>query len=59
MLLDFPGPGKPTNKKCIDSFDRILRDECLLVKFFLDIEDARQKIKDRWKEFNKLLTDYS
>ena len=52
VTLDFIRPGKPTENGYIESFNGRLRDECLNVHLFFDIEDARQKL-EAWR------TDYN
>ena len=52
VTLDFSRPGKPTDNPYIESFNGKFRDECLSTNWFLDMEDAQQKIED-WKwEYN-------
>ena len=50
--LDFSRPGKPTDNAFIESFHSTFRRECLNQHWFLDLEDARDKI-ERWRmEYN-------
>jgi len=49
VKLDFIRPGKPVQNGFIESFNGRLRDECLNVEVFFDLEDAREKI-ERWRE---------
>lgn len=49
VKLDFIRPGKPAQNGFIESFNGRLRDECLNVEVFFDLEDAREKI-ERWRE---------
>ena len=52
VTLDFSRPGKPTDNPYVKSFNGKFRDECLSTNWFLDMEDAQQKIEDwRW-EYN-------
>lgn len=59
VVLDFSRPGKPTDNPYIESFNGKFRDECLSVNWFLDMEDARQKIEAWRKEYNELRPHYS
>lgn len=43
--LDFIRPGRPVENGYIESFNGKLRDECLNVHLFWDIEDAREKLE--------------
>lgn len=43
-------PGKPTQNAYCESFNGRLREECLNMNLFLDLEDARQKI-EAWRDF--------
>ena len=49
VKLDFIRPGKPVQNGFIESFNGRLRDECLNVEVFFDLEDAREKI-ERWRQ---------
>jgi len=49
VTLDFSRPGKPTDNPYVESFNGKLGDECLLVHWFLSMEDATQKITS-WKD---------
>lgn len=42
-------PGRPTQNAAVESFNGRLRDECLNANWFLDVRDARAKIR-AWKE---------
>jgi putative transposase len=48
VKLDFIRPGKPVQNGFIESFNGRLRDECLNLEVFFDLEDAREKI-ERWR----------
>ena len=48
VKLNFIRPGKPVENSYIESFNGRLRDECLNVKVFLDLADARRKL-DKWR----------
>ncbi len=49
VKLDFIRPGKPVQNGFIESFNGRLRDECLNLEVFFDLDDAREKI-ERWRE---------
>jgi putative transposase len=49
VKLDFIRPGKPVQNGFIESFNGRLRDECLNIEMFFDLEDAREKI-ERWRQ---------
>jgi putative transposase len=51
--LDFSRPGKPTDNAFIESFNGSFRDECLNLHWFLDLEDARQKIETWRRDHNE------
>ena len=42
--LVFNRPRKPIDNRYIESFNGRLRDECLNVNWFMDMDDAKQKI---------------
>jgi putative transposase len=48
VKLDFIRPGKPAQNGFIESFNGRLRDECLNLEVFFDLDDARDKI-ERWR----------
>ena len=50
--LDFIRPGKPVENHYIESFNGRLRDECLNVHLFFDIDDAQQKLDDWQQDYN-------
>jgi putative transposase len=52
VRLDYSRPGTPTDNAYIESFHGSFRDECLNAKWFMFLEDAREKI-ERWR------TDYN
>ncbi len=43
VKLDFSRPGKPTDNAYIESFNSLLRKECLNQHWFLSLEDAEEK----------------
>ena len=45
-------PGKPTDNAYIGSFNGSLRDECLNVHWFANLEDAKEKLQAWQKEYN-------
>jgi putative transposase len=49
VKLDFIRPGKPVQNGFIESFNGRLRDECLNLEVFFNLEDAREKI-ERWRQ---------
>ena len=52
VKLDFIRPGKPVENGFVESFNGRLRDECLNVEVFFDVNDARTKL-ERWQaDFN-------
>ena len=46
--LDFSRPGKPTDNAFIEAFNSRFRQECLNQHWFLDLDDAMEKI-ERWR----------
>ena len=48
VLLDFIQPGKPTQNAHIESFNGRFREECLSENWFLDLNDAKEKI-EAWR----------
>jgi len=59
VVLDFSRPGKPTDNPYIESFNGKFRDEFLSVNWFLDLDDARQKIEAWRREYNEVRPHYS
>ena len=53
VQLDFIRPGKPVENAFIESFNGRLRDECLNVRQFLSIEDAKAKIEAWRVDYNQ------
>ena len=53
VKLHFSRPGKPTDNAFIESFNGSFRDECLNLHWFLDLEDARQKIETWRRDYNE------
>lgn len=53
VTLNFSRAVKLTDNPYIESFNGKFRDECLSTNWFLDMEDAKNKIEDwRW-EYNQ------
>ena len=54
VKLDFSRPGKPTDNAFIESFNSLVRKECLNQHWFLSLEDAMKKI-DAWRiDYNEV-----
>ena len=51
--LQFIEPGRPMQNAFIESFNGRLRDECLNSHWFLDLGDARRKIRSWVKDYNE------
>jgi putative transposase len=51
--LDFSRPGKPTDNAYIEAFNSRLRAECLNASWFLSMPDARDRIEQWRKGYNK------
>lgn len=54
MTLDFSRPGKRTDNAYVESFNASVRLECLGQHWFMDLDDARQKIEDWRREYNEV-----
>ncbi len=52
VTLDFSRPGKPTDNAYAESFNAIVRMECLGQHWFMDLDDACQKVEDWRSEYN-------
>lgn len=52
VTLDFSRPGKPTDNAYAESFNAIVRMECLGQHWFMDLDDARRKVEDWRSEYN-------
>jgi putative transposase len=52
VVLDFSRPGKPTDNAFSEAFNSRFRLECLNQHWFLDIEDARDKIEAWRQDYN-------
>lgn len=53
VLLDFTRPGKPTDNGLCESFNGRLRDECLNVHVFQNIEEAKKIIQCWRQDYNE------
>ncbi|GAA4438941.1 hypothetical protein GCM10023188_34740 [Pontibacter saemangeumensis] len=49
MVLNFSRPVKPTDNAFIESFNGSFRDECLIVHWFLSLQNAQEKI-EAWRQ---------
>ena len=54
ITLDFSRPGKPTDNAYVESFNATVRLECLGQHWFLDLDDAREKIEEWRTEYNEV-----
>ena len=54
VKIHFIQPGKPTQNAYVESFNGKFRDECLNEHWFLDLEDARNKIEYRRVDYNEV-----
>ena len=54
VALDFSRPGDPTDNAYAESFNAIVRMECLGQHWFLGLDDARQKVEDWRREYNEV-----
>jgi len=52
IKLDFIRPGKPVDNAFIESFNGRLRDECLNMKVFSSISDAKEKLESWRLDYN-------
>jgi putative transposase len=48
VKLDFSRPGKPTDNAFIESFNARLRQECLNEHWFMNLDDAQEKL-EQWR----------
>ncbi len=51
-MLDFIQPGKPMQNAFCESFNGKFRDECLNENWFVELEEAQQKIEQWRNEYN-------
>jgi putative transposase len=54
ITLDFSRPGKPTDNAYAESFNATVRLECLGRYWFLDLDDAREKVEEWRLEYNEV-----
>jgi putative transposase len=54
VQLDFIRPGKPVENAYIESFNGRLRDECLNTELFLTLDDAKCKLAEWKRDYNKI-----
>lgn len=54
VTLDFSRPGRPVDNAYAESFNARVRMECLGQHWFLDLDDARQKVEARRVEYNEV-----
>jgi transposase InsO family protein len=52
IKIDFSRPGKPTDNAYVESFNGMLRTECLDAHWFGDLTEARQRIESWRVEYN-------
>ncbi|GAB5511083.1 MAG: hypothetical protein Rhims3KO_24840 [Hyphomicrobiales bacterium] len=52
VILDFSRPGKPTDNAFIESFNGSLRSECLNAHWFMNLDDAKQKLEAWRRDYN-------
>ena len=53
VTLDFSRPGKPTDNAFIEAFNSKLRTECLNTHWFMNLEDACEKM-EAWRRYTLL-----
>ena len=54
VTLDFSRPGKPTDNAFIESFNGKFRAECLNTHWFMNLDDARQKMEEWRRDYNEV-----
>jgi putative transposase len=54
ITLDFSRPGKPTDNAYVESFKATVRLECLGRHWFLDLDDAREKVEEWRAEYHEV-----
>lgn len=54
VILDFSRPGKPTDNAFIESFNGKFRAECLNAHWFMNLDDAREKMEDWRRDYNEV-----
>ena len=53
VTMDFSRPGKPTDNAYIESFNGRFRQECLNEHWFMDLDDAREKVESWRRDYNE------
>lgn len=53
VQIDFSRPGKPTDNAHVESFNGMLRAECLDVHWFASLAEAKQVIESWRREYNE------
>ena len=53
VTIDFSRPGKPTDNGFIESFNARIRAECLNASWFMSMSDARDRIEEWRRQYNK------
>ena len=53
VVLDFSRQGKPTDNSFIESFNGKFRAECLNTHWFMSLDDARAKMEDWRRDYNR------
>jgi len=46
IRLEYIEPGKPQQNAFVESFNSLMRDQCLNENWFINLEDAREKIEN-------------
>jgi putative transposase len=54
VSLDFIQPGKPIQNPFVESFNGKMRDECLNVHWFTDLDEARSMIEEWRKDYTQV-----
>ena len=54
VRIDFSRPGKPTDNCFIETFNGLLRDECLNSRWFESVDDARQTLQAWRRDYNEV-----
>jgi putative transposase len=54
VVLDFSRPGKPTDNAHVEAFNARFRAECLSQHWFLDLDDAREKVESWRVDYNEV-----
>jgi putative transposase len=54
IRIDFIRPGHPVENAFIESFNGRLRDECLNIHWWQDLDEARQALEDWRRDYNEM-----